>query len=90
MKYRRKPIIIDAHQVFENDNTKKYPDWLLKELNAGNVTFTEYNFDIGFLGHVKTRDGKFLIPNGYFIVKTQDELEILDSEDFYANYERVD
>lgn len=90
MKYRKKPVVIEAYQVFENDDLTLYPSWLLKEVNIDNIIFTKNNIDIGYLGHIRTYEGKLLIPNGSFIINnSHGELEICDSDIFKETYEKI-
>lgn len=91
MEYRRKPEIVNAVQLFIDDDVTLYPDWVLKEIDSENLVFNDFNTDIGVLGHIKTDEGKFLVGFGSFIVKTQTgNLKLYDSETFNRLFERVD
>lgn len=73
MKARKKPVIVEVHQVFKGDNLESYPIWLLKEINVDCVVFSSANVDIDILGYVRTLEGKVCIMNSDYIIRGENE-----------------
>lgn len=82
MKYRKKPVVIDAIQF---DGTDKSVDWLLSELIAGNISRN--------CGHVyiKTLEGIMTANIGDYIIKgVQGEFYPCKPDIFEQTYENVE
>lgn len=91
MKYRKKPVVVEAHQVFKGDKLESYPKWLLKEISVDCVVFSSINLDVDILGYIRTHEGKTCIMNSYYIVRSvQGKLSLCKPYQFEATYERVD
>lgn len=87
-KYRLKPIIVDAFKWTGDHNQAEDPEWIVKAIDDGSVSFS----------HKGTRNVKMLINNtlaetlyahrGEYIVKDANgELSSCESKAFEAIYE---
>ena len=86
MKYRKKPIIIEAVQLstFDNDETKIIPKWLMKALTSG-VIFNRNGETI-----VKTLEGEHVASRDDYIIQgIKGELYPCKPDIFEATYEAV-
>lgn len=86
MKYRKKPIIIEAVQLstFDNDYTKVIPRWLMEALTSG-VIF--YRNDETF---IKTLEGEHVASRDDYIIRgIKGELYPCKPDIFEATYEAV-
>jgi hypothetical protein len=89
-KYRKKPVVIEAWQVFKNDNLSTYPSWLLKEINADCIIMSDAQFLGSSLGYVRTLEGNMFIENGDYIIKdVQGEFYPCKPDIFEQTYELI-
>lgn len=85
MKYRKKPVTIEAFRLGVDD----FPKWAEDALSAGRLKINDEVDDL-FLW-VCTLEGKMRADLGTFIIKGVDgELYPCKAEIFYKTYERVD
>jgi hypothetical protein len=96
MKYRKKPIIVDAFQWFRAHYSKEhsftdkkdFPEWFDKAKKNGIVWFT----NIGSIEYmeIKTLEGTILARNGDYIIKgIRGEIYPCKPKIFEATYEKL-
>lgn len=86
MKYRKKPVVIDAVQYLPNDhNTRVIPQWLFDAYSEGTIVVDEDGMTL-----IKTLEGNMLVSDGDYIIKgVQGELYPCKPAIFEATYEKV-
>jgi len=82
MKYRKKPVVIEALQL-KKDNEKELMDWI------GNNEGKLYVDPVGIL-HIETLEGNMKVSLGDFIIKgVKGEFYPCKPDIFEATYEEV-
>lgn len=87
MKYRKKPVIIDAWQSYKDAGTYtcEWPQWVLDACIDGTI------FDKDREVYIKTLEGDMHVSDGDYIIKgVQDELYPCKPDIFEATYEKVE
>lgn len=88
MRYRKKPVVIEAYQVSQptDDNTRPIPQWLLDAIRAVNVRpFTDGHLEI------YTLEGVMRADIGDWIIRgVKGELYPCKPDIFEATYEAVE
>lgn len=87
MKFRKKPVIIEAWQSFEDCGTftTEYPSWILEALKNKTIYVTEDG-----VTKIKTLEGDHEVSNGDWIIKgVKGELYPCKPDIFELTYERV-
>jgi hypothetical protein len=87
MKYRKKPIVIDAEQFFVESFTQaRYlPEGVDYHHNIAQLQFPEHCFSI------KTLEGSLRVSDGDWIIKgVKGEFYSIKDDIFKLTYERVD
>lgn len=87
MKFRKKPVVIDAWQVREvsSDVTEELPSWLLHAICAKTV-----EVDAGNVHSIKTLEGTMRAEKGDWIIRgVKGELYPCKPDIFAATYESV-
>lgn len=90
MSYRKKPVVVEAHQIQKNDSPS-WPDWLHAafEKPAGEPGALTWN-DTAMLWEVETYRGKVTAQWGdYIILTSRRELSICNPQLFERIYEKV-
>lgn len=84
MKFKKKPIIIEAFQI---TTWKDVPNWFIKALNKG-IAF--YDMDNGHKLTIKTLEGNMKVNEGDWIIKgINGELYPCKHDIFKKTYERI-
>lgn len=85
MKFRKKPVVIEAVQHFKNDErTLEIPDWLV-QANVDGTVFA-YNGET----YILTKEGKMHVSDGDWIIRgVKGELYPCKPDIFSATYEDV-
>lgn len=86
MKYKKKPIIIEAFQYFVNmgEHTNSIPHWFIKATMDGIV------HEKNTRDYIKTLEGDLLISDGDYVIKgIKGELYPCKPDIFEMTYERV-
>ena len=88
MKYRKKPIVVEAWQ-WSGENKEKFPDWLRNQID---IQFVNIDETIGLrLLLIDTQHGAAECSEGDFIIKgVKGELYLCKPDIFEATYERVE
>lgn len=86
MKYRKKPVVIEAFKYYyENE-----PDWFKDALNDGTVKISK-NDMLGAILDIETLEGTMkCIPGNYVIRGVKGEIYPCKSDIFEATYEPVE
>ncbi len=88
MKYRKKPVIIEAFQY--NGNFKYAPDWVISALQKGVLFYGKYEGKPGEL-FIMTLEGNHHVSVCDFIIKgVQGELYPCKPDIFEQTYELVE
>lgn len=89
MKYRKKPVVIEAVQVTKQmrNNFGPFPEWALPHLEAGRTEKIENSEWI----KVKTLEGDMNVSDGDYLIKgIQGEVYPCKPDIFEATYEVVE
>lgn len=92
MKYKKKPVVIEAVQYKYWDNGKpifsENLDWVNKAIEDGVIFLGEKG--AGYRLFIKTLEGNLVVNNGAFIIKgVRGELYACDQEIFKQTYEEA-
>ncbi len=88
MRYRKKPVIIDAVQHFDDmgNDTAIIPLWLIEACKDGTIYPDEENKT-----YIRTLEGDRLVSDGDFIIRgVKGELYSCKPDIFELTYERVE
>lgn len=86
MKYRKKPIVIEAWQVTDDDLTRPTPRWLLNAVIRGQVVMLDGDRKTT----IKTLEGTMTADLGDWIIQgVKGELYPCKPDIFAATYEPV-
>jgi hypothetical protein len=92
MKYRKKPVVIEAYQFTKvNYHREKMPLWLKEATNNCEIMlFSQYGGDV-MGGEIKTLEGTMQISENDFIIKgVSGEFYPVKEEIFLKTYEPVE
>jgi hypothetical protein len=85
MKYRKKPVVIEAYQNIASDDTASTPHWLVKAVVDGSIVTRD---DGSLL--IKTLEGNMVAGIGDWIIQdVKGELHPCKPDIFAATYEEV-
>lgn len=89
MKYRKKPVVIEAYQynypLYENEIFQELPDWL-KEARADAIVYYKNNRLT-----IKTLEGEHTVTKGDYIIRgVKGELYPCKPDIFEATYDLVE
>jgi hypothetical protein len=85
MKYRKKPVVIDAWEIADM-RSRNMPSWVLQALNQGQIVFSTEGPGI----RVRTLEGEMRGALGDMLIKgVAGELYPCAKPIFQATYERV-
>ena len=90
MKYRKKPVVIDAFKWTGGPDQTEDPEWIIEGIKNGTVKFIHYPVsDTEML--IKTLEGDHIASQGDFIIKgVKGELYPCKPDIFEMTYEKVD
>ena len=90
MKYRKKPVVIEAFQWFGDIRQTEDPEWFIREIKNGNA-WCDTDSDSGtFTMKIKTLEGIMRANQGDYIIKgVKDEIYPCKPEIFEETYEEV-
>ena len=94
MKYRKKPVIIDAFQydgdLIDKNGNYYVPDWAVEANENGILYFDSFNGSAPFELFIKTLEGPLHVSvNSYVIRGVHGELYACDPDIFKETYEEV-
>ena len=89
MKYRKRPVIIDAFQWTGDETQEEDPDWIVEAIKSGEVCFIDEGLpNVAMLIH--TLEGIHRAGRGDYIIKgIKGELYPCKSSIFELTYELV-
>ena len=92
MKYKKKPVVIEAVQYKDWSNEKpifsESLDWINNAIEDGVIFLGERG--TGYMLVIKTLEGNMVVNSGAFIIKgVQGELYACDQEIFKQTYEEA-
>ena len=88
MKYRKKPVVIDAWQFTKKNYKNGAPDFIRHENHV--VLWSQYGGDI-IGGEIQTLEGKMTISENDFIIKgVNGEFYPCKPDIFEKTYERIE
>lgn len=88
MKFRKKPIVIEAHQL--GDNHAVIPEWIEERLHKDILIFNGSPADPRQYGRIDTGEGELKISPGDWIIKgIKGEIYPCKPDIFAATYEAV-
>lgn len=88
MKYRKKPVVIEAYQypTNENDETVSHPKWFLDCIIAGKIRASAFDYL-----EIETLEGVMKANPGDWIIKgVKQEIYPCKPDIFEATYEKVE
>jgi hypothetical protein len=90
MKYRKKPVVIEAFKWTADKEQEDDPEWIIEAIKNGTVYFQNGGTeDIKMI--IKTMERKHIARRGYYIIKgIKGELYGCEPSIFEATYEKVD
>jgi hypothetical protein len=87
MKFRKKPVVIEAYELHNRIGTDTRPQWIIDAQAAGTVTFHQPSGAPGWLS-IKTLEGTMRAEVGDWIIKgVKGELYPCKPDIFAATYE---
>lgn len=90
MKYRKKPVVIEAYQ-FNNSNLKECPEWLNKAFKDGVISIELSTIESKDIIKIKTLEGVMEANKGWWIIKgVKGELYACEPKIFELTYEKVE
>jgi hypothetical protein len=88
MKYRSKPIVVEAFQWTGDAGQTEDPMWIVKAMNAGKVAIRRRQIGGNLYMNIETQTGKAQASPGDWIIKGADgEIHPCKPEVFAATYE---
>ena len=90
MKFRRKPLVVDAFQMTEeNWRDNKFPQWFAKDFNEGFCQ--NYKYGAKYWGTITTLYGDRKVAwNDYVVKGVNGELYPIKRHIFEKTYEKVE
>jgi hypothetical protein len=89
MKFRKKPVVIEAFQIVDCDD-KDMPDWL-RDAFTNKTVVGDHNEDCTVFAKIKTLEGEMIGNEGDWIIKgINNELYPCKKDIFEKTYEKVD
>lgn len=91
MKYRKKPVVIDAFRWYVGAPEEKYPNWFLEAAARGDWWYKSYvgGYFVGLL-QIDTLEGVMTAESGDYVIKgVHGELYSCKPDVFKETYERV-
>lgn len=92
MKYRKKPIIIDAFQWTGDNNQKEDPLWIVEALKNGSARIEREDalLNLGVVMYIDTLEGTHRARIGDYIIQgVKGEIYPCKADIFEATYEPV-
>lgn len=84
MKYRKKPVVVDAFRWTGGPDQTEDPEWIIEQIRAGNVAFV-----VGAM-IIKTLEGTMRAEAGDYIIRgIKGEIYPCKPDIFEATYEPV-
>ena len=88
MKYRKKPVIIEAFKWTGGRDQLEDPEWVIEEIKKGNVTFDRTP---PITMKIKTLEGVMTAQEGDFIIQgVNGEIYPCKPDIFEKTYEKVE
>lgn len=95
MKYRKKPIVIEAFKWTGGHNQKEDPEWIVEAIKAGDVWFNRLDANGNVVEHsmmrITTLEGIMTAEVGDYIIKgIKGEIYPCKPDIFEATYDKVE
>lgn len=95
MKYRKKPVVIEAFRWTGDQNQTEDPEWIIKAIKNGTVVIPNYDYSIKKHGtpvmKINTLEGTMVAKQGDYIIKgVQGEIYPCKPDIFEMTYEKVE
>ena len=89
LKWRKKPVVIEAFQWTADANQEFDPEWIINAIQEGTVSFKEEGYETVSLV-IKTLEGDHIATRGDYIIRgVKGELYPCKPEIFHLTYEPV-
>ena len=86
MKYRKKPVVVEAFRLFFHP----YPEWFFDHMRAGNVSLV-LNDPGNNRVEIRTLEGEMMAYKGDYIIRgVKGEVYPCKADIFEATYEKVE
>lgn len=90
MKYRKRPIVIEAFKWTGGPEQDEDPTWIVQAIASGKITFYEPGTP-RVLMHIQTLEGLMVADRGDFIIRgIKGEIYPCKPDIFEASYERAE
>ena len=86
MKYRKKPVVIEAFQLFRDTPKRVWPRWFVAEWDKGNAYLEDGKVFIGTLENKRHE----VTPGDFVIQGVQGEIYPCKPDIFDQTYEKVE
>ena len=91
MKYRKKPVVIEAFKWTGDMNQVEDPEWIIEAIKKGTIWFVNYEADITCEMIIKTLEGSMKANQGDYIIKgINGEIYPCKPDIFEKTYEQAD
>lgn len=85
MRYRKKPVEVEALQYDERDFTK-----IIDFVGEGNIHFIENPECTNFIPYINTPEGRLRVSNGDYVIKgIKGEFYLCKPDIFEQTYEKI-
>lgn len=89
MKFRKKPIVIDAFKWTGDRDQEEDPEWIVAAMKEGSVQIQEVNDKCYMI--INTLEGDMIARQGDYIIKgVQGEIYPCKPEIFLKTYDKVE
>lgn len=94
MKFRKKPIVIEAFKWTGDQHQTEDPEWIIEALKDGTVVIPNSSWSIGRYGkpvmEINTLEGVMIADQGDYIIQgIKGEIYPCKPDIFEATYERI-
>lgn len=87
MKYRKKPVVIEAMEYLREENIVSIQNWFIENGSAKDFKYNPYDNEY----YISTLEGDMKVSNGDYIIKgVQGEFYPCKPDIFKETYEKVE
>ena len=88
MKFRKKPLVVDAYQINSEFFIMDAPDWVVEACHLGMIFAYPENYGVGVM--IDVPEGEIYMPYGHWLIKgSEGEFYTCEPTIFNKYYEEV-